>query len=119
MWARMQFLSSGMIMIWSGTVENIPAGWVVCDGNNGTPNLTDRFIQGTNVTAYIGNTGGAQIHTHTVTDLGHTHAMDPGAAFIAAGGDYGAVTQSGSGNMDTADAEILPPYYVLVWIMKL
>ncbi|NDO82514.1 hypothetical protein CJP72_17535 [Citrobacter sp. NCU1] len=33
-----------MIMMFSGTT--IPQGWVLCDGNNGTPNLIDRFILG-------------------------------------------------------------------------
>lgn len=32
----------GMIMMFSGTT--IPSGWVLCDGNNGTPNLIARFI---------------------------------------------------------------------------
>ena len=25
-----------MILIWSGAVVDIPAGWALCDGNNGT-----------------------------------------------------------------------------------
>ena len=36
----------GGIIMWSGTTENVPAGWRLCDGNNGTPNLTDRFVIG-------------------------------------------------------------------------
>jgi hypothetical protein len=35
---------SGAIAIWSGSVESIPPGWVLCDGNNGTPDLRDRFV---------------------------------------------------------------------------
>ncbi len=27
----------------------IPEGWIVCDGSNGTPNLIDRFIMGSNI----------------------------------------------------------------------
>jgi len=34
----------GMIMLWSGTIATIPAGWHLCDGTNGTPNLMDRFV---------------------------------------------------------------------------
>ena len=30
---------SGMILLWSGSTGNIPSGWVLCDGNSGTPNL--------------------------------------------------------------------------------
>ena len=40
-----QFIT-GMIMLWSGNYDNIPAGWYLCNGGNGTPNLTDRFVIG-------------------------------------------------------------------------
>lgn len=36
----------GVISIWSGDVNSIPAGWAVCDGSNGTPDLTGRFVVG-------------------------------------------------------------------------
>ena len=32
------------IIMWGGVVSNIPAGWALCDGSNGTPDLRDRFI---------------------------------------------------------------------------
>lgn len=35
---------SGAIAIWSGSTASIPSGWVLCDGNNGTPDLRDRFV---------------------------------------------------------------------------
>lgn len=34
----------GMILMWSGTIATIPAGWHLCDGTYGTPNLKDRFV---------------------------------------------------------------------------
>ena len=36
----------GVILMWSGEVDQIPAGWVLCDGSNGTPDLRSRFIVG-------------------------------------------------------------------------
>ena len=33
-----------MISMWSGSVNNIPTGWALCNGQNGTPDLRDRFI---------------------------------------------------------------------------
>lgn len=36
----------GMIIDWYGTADNIPAGWHLCDGTNGTPDLRDRFVLG-------------------------------------------------------------------------
>ena len=32
------------IIMYSGTEESIPANWALCDGNNGTPNLVNKFI---------------------------------------------------------------------------
>jgi hypothetical protein len=39
---------SGMIMIWTKGTNNIPSGWALCDGNNGTPNLIGKFLLGVN-----------------------------------------------------------------------
>ena len=36
----------GGIILWSGTIASIPSGWVLCNGSNGTPDLTDRFVIG-------------------------------------------------------------------------
>jgi hypothetical protein len=35
-----------MIVIWAGAIVDIPAGWVLCDGNNNTPDLRGCFIVG-------------------------------------------------------------------------
>ena len=37
----------GMILAWYGSIYDIPKGWVLCNGANGTPDLTDKFIMGT------------------------------------------------------------------------
>jgi hypothetical protein len=50
---------SGFIGMWSGGTEQIPAGWLLCDGENGTPDLRDRFIVGAGTTYAVGDTGGA------------------------------------------------------------
>lgn len=36
----------GGIIMWSGNPNAIPAGWALCNGANGTPNLSGRFIVG-------------------------------------------------------------------------
>jgi microcystin-dependent protein len=36
----------GGIIMWSGAIADIPAGWALCDGTQGTPNLKGRFIVG-------------------------------------------------------------------------
>jgi microcystin-dependent protein len=37
---------TGVIVMWSGNPGSIPAGWGLCDGTAGTPNLSGRFIVG-------------------------------------------------------------------------
>lgn len=41
-WGRM----TGQITLWHGAVENIPAGWHLCDGTAGTVDLRNKFIVG-------------------------------------------------------------------------
>ena len=38
-------LPSGCIIMYSGATTGIPTGWAICDGENNTPNLTDKFIK--------------------------------------------------------------------------
>jgi len=85
-------LPAGVIMMWSGSIASIPAGWLLCDGTGGTPDLRDRFIVGAGSTYAVGDTGGANsvtlteaqmpshIHTGTTnnSDAPHTHAFTSG-----------------------------------------
>jgi microcystin-dependent protein len=36
----------GAIVLWHGSAASIPDGWKLCDGQNGTPDLRDRFVVG-------------------------------------------------------------------------
>jgi len=49
---------TGAIIMWSGSIGSIPAGYVLCNGSNGTPDLRDRFVVGSGNTYAVGNTGG-------------------------------------------------------------
>jgi hypothetical protein len=135
---------SGMIILWSGSVVSIPAGWLLCNGASSTPDLRDRFVVGAGSTYAVDATGGSataslpsHTHTATVTDPGHVHVMSNNsarpvtgtAALYAAldGGDpsvsstQSAVTSITVANstegVDPTDAN-LPPYYALCYIMK-
>jgi hypothetical protein len=75
---------SGLISLWYGNSTNIPAGWVLCNGSNGTPDLRDRFVIGAGGGYSAGTTGGSAdsivvSHTHTATstvnDPGHHHQV--------------------------------------------
>ena len=68
-------LPIGTIVMYNGLFIDIPANWALCDGTNGTPDLTDRFIMGTAIEGDIGVTGGSNdavvvSHTHTAN---HNH----------------------------------------------
>jgi len=56
----------GGIIMWSGA--SVPAGWALCDGSGGTPDLRDRFIVGSGTTYAIDDTGGA-----ASVDIRHSH----------------------------------------------
>ena len=134
-------LPSGMILLWSGSIGSIPAGYLLCDGTNSTPDLRNSFIVGAGSTYSVNQTGGSAdsivvSHTHTatstVTDPGHFHTST-----ILSGSNVNASpgVQVGSGNTGTATTGItvattnatsgtsgtganLPPYYALCYIMK-
>jgi hypothetical protein len=85
-WVSMCPEPRGIIVMWSGTLANIPSGYALCDGSNGTPDLRDRFILSVNTAENPGATGGAHsitltsaqmpAHTHSGTTAnsgGHTH----------------------------------------------
>lgn len=52
-------------------------GWALCNGNNGTPNLTDRFVMGTSTSGNLGTTGGANSYTLTVAQLPPIPTLSP------------------------------------------
>jgi len=39
-------IPSGSVILWSGSQGSIPSGYYLCNGLNGTPNLTDSFVIG-------------------------------------------------------------------------
>lgn len=93
-------MPAGGIIAWTGTLANIPSGWLLCDGNNGTPNLIDRFLQGiTTAATNPGTTGGS--HTKTFTGSNTAQVIEA------------AVSRYSGGTVD-----IRPKYYEVAWIMK-
>lgn len=74
-------LPVGVILLWSGSVDTIPSGWVLCDGTNGTPNLSHKFVVGTWMIAEdvynVDATGGSETVTLTLNQIpSHTHTID-------------------------------------------
>lgn len=66
----------GGIIMWSGSIASIPAGWALCNGSNGTPDLRNRFIVGAGSTYSPGNTGGLDKVTLALSEMpSHFHQM--------------------------------------------
>lgn len=55
----------GMIIMWSGAANQIPSGWTLCNGQNGTPPLQDRFIVAAGSKYSQGTSGGREKHSHS------------------------------------------------------
>ena len=74
---------TGMIMLWSGATDAVPAGWSLCDGTGNTPDLRDRFVVGAGNSYDVNATGGSKdaiavSHTHTGstnTTGNHSHTI--------------------------------------------
>ena len=116
----------GVIVMWSGTISNIPSGWALCDGTNGTPDLRNRFIIGakqddgglskTDITGNFTKNGGLITHTHAYSGRTGTPSHQGGGNtdYLPATDEH---THAYSGTTDSASS--LPPYYALAYIMKL
>lgn len=91
---------SGGIMMWHGLIANIPAGWVICDGNNGTPDLEDRFVVGAPAATEAGGLTGETTHIHpahanhvftqpgnhaSLADHAHDQTVYTGSSFLDKG----------------------------------
>lgn len=95
---------SGAILLWSGSVASIPAGWRLCNGLNGTPDLRDRFVVGAGSTYAVAATGGEAAHTltsaempsHTHSDPAHSHSFSGSGSFPYNNGSYSGGALSGS-----------------------
>lgn len=135
----------GGIIMWSGAVEEIPAGWALCDGSGDTPDLRSRFIVGAGVTANgdqydPGATGGSDQVTLTTDQMpSHNHSGTTGSrsryhpsgnttvaadnsltsAKSAGGTRY---TQSHDHSIPSQGGnqahENRPPYYAMAFIMR-
>lgn len=110
-------LPSGIILLWSGAIGNIPSGYVICDGNNNTPDLRNQFIVGAGDTYAVDATGGNILHKHLYTGDGHTHNLAVGTD-IESGTGLSNTTASSQSVGETDDTNGLPPYHSLAYIMK-
>jgi len=108
-----------MIILWQGPIASIPGGWVLCNGENGTPNLDKLFVMAAGDTVPAGATGGALTHTHDFIGVAQSTSMQPGPPqdHYGAPPNMHLVISAPQGTTDAGDS--LPSYYALCYIMKL
>ena len=121
---------TGMIILWSGAANAIPTGFVLCDGNNNTPNLSGRFVVGydaSNSDYDVNDTGGSESVTLTVNQIpAHTHNINLAVrAFYQEPRNFGVGTDGSANNSEDTGStgggqshENRPPFYALCYIMK-
>ena len=135
----------GIISPFAG--NSVPAGWTLCDGTQETPDLRDYFVMGQSTTNTFGSNGGNPLpiniilqdnnmpaHQHSIQ--WYTRLTKASIQYPKGGNAYwfdllnhgdtsniGGVSQVTSGNTSENSQiqpiTITPPYYALMYIMKL
>lgn len=124
-------LPTGCIVLWSGSESDVPDGFLLCNGQNGTPDLRGRFVLGSGEKYSVGDTGGEEEVALTVEQMPkHRHAVYAKDHLIdgdSTGIMYSDAVTSGAIQLSSATNYIgnsyphpnMPPYYVLAYIMKI
>lgn len=136
---NLNLIPSGIISMWSGATSEIPTGWALCNGENGTPDLRDKFIIGAGGNYEVGATGGAafasisgntgettltvdQMPSHNHSNVVTTAGGSYNVTFNEVRGGNGSTGYTGGGQPHTHSLSgtvgTLPPYYALAYIMK-
>ena len=123
---------SGAVIMWHGAFEDIPDGWRLCDGTNGTPDMTGMMPRGI-AEGNSGGSGGSSTSGGTAITVEqmpeHTHDIDihqdstPDNAFRLVQANINqpvritVETESTGGGQEHTHT-IDPPYVSLFFIMK-
>jgi len=108
---------NGAIVAWSGLLSKIPRGWVLCDGDNGTPDLRDRFVRGAENQGKMRKTDGSLTHVHNNIGGSHRHSLKGGTDIaFSPGFDLLTLTAIPAFTTETATSE--PDYYSVAYIME-
>jgi len=124
----LNLLPKGTIIPFKGNRDEIDFEyWAICDGNKGTPNLKDRFILGATFIQQ-GDRGGSNSHTHSAStvprgqvskrqSLEFPHKDGTVKEFQVERHDHS--FKGISSPVIIARSENIPPYYRLVFLMKI
>lgn len=124
----LKLLPKGSIVPFKGRRDAIDFEyWAICDGTKGTPDLTERFILGGNF-VQLGGRGGTSSHTHKASTIprGQVSKRQPleFQHYDGSAKQFPVERHEHSFNgiespVSVAKTEHLPPYYRLVFLMKI
>ena len=126
----------GTILAYNGELKDIPKKWALCDGNNGTPNLTGRFLQGWGSDGYnilsVGSFLSPGLPNITGYIFGDNETYNTSGAFQCEGSGFANKSEDNNGNKNiiTFDASrcsaiygasktVQPRSYIVYYIMKI
>ena len=119
----------GMVMMYTTLASPpvAPTGWLICNGQNGTPDFRDRFIIGAGLSWAVTQTGGAASTVLTLNMIpDHTHGgvgLSTDSALPNAGTSFAATNLSTTGISNAGyvagtPVPTVPPFYALFYIIK-
>jgi len=110
-------LASGMIAMYESVTP--PAGWSLCDGSGGTPDMRDRFVRPITSGSEDSSEGNGTV-TGTVASLAHgshNHASGSNVSSSNRTG-YHSNNKTMAAHSFSQNYSWLPPYYALAFIKK-
>jgi len=128
----------GSVIMFNAAFATIPVNWQLCDGTNGTPDMTNQFVYGTNTEGELLDTGGdadavVVTHDHGMGSAGaHTHNTKAGVNGNGSGGyddanhTFNVATSSAGNHTHNINNEgvsgvgkNIPPYIKLAYIQRM
>lgn len=92
-----KLLPKGSIIMFGGASADIPDGWAICDGQNGTPNLVGKFIKAGNISGEEG--GKEEIKLTSKNMPKHTHTFVRGTFQTSIDGEHTHTVSYKSGDL--------------------
>lgn len=118
MFSVVRSIEVGVITAFAGGLGNIPPGWFLCDGTNGTPDLRNKFVVATGPIFSVDDSPPIAPHNHDFTGDGHSHSLR-GLDEIRFEPDYNRDYSTEPAAGTTGAFAQAPPYYALAYIMFL